>query len=87
MASGRLHRDLSLVLYGEGGDICILIADVPWNRKQQPTPIFLPGKFQGQRGPWGCKELDMTECARTHTHTHTHTLTHTLTHTHSHTHT
>ena len=33
MASGRLQRDLSLVLYDEGGDICILIADVPWNRK------------------------------------------------------
>ena len=31
-----------------------------------PTPIFLPGEFQGQRSlsgyhPWGCKELDMTE--------------------------
>ena len=30
-------------------------------------------------GPWGRKELDMTECmwarAHTHTHTHTHTLT------------
>ena len=32
----------------------------------QPTPVFLPGKFQGQRSlvgysPWGYKELDMTE--------------------------
>ena len=30
------------------------------------TPVFLPGKFHGQRelvgyGPWGCNELDMTE--------------------------
>ena len=29
------------------------------------TPVFLPGKFHGQRSlagsPWGCKELDMTE--------------------------
>ena len=25
------------------------------------------------RAPWGHKELDMTEGARTHTHTHTHT--------------
>ena len=37
-----------------------------WSRKRQPTPIFLPGKFQGQRSlvgysPWGCKELDLTE--------------------------
>ena len=35
------------------------------------------GKFHCQRGlasysPWGCKESDTTECARTHTHTHTH---------------
>ena len=32
----------------------------------QPTPIFLPRKFQGQRNlvgysPWGHKESDMTE--------------------------
>ena len=25
--------------------------------------------------PWGCKESNVTECARTHTHTHTHTHT------------
>ena len=43
-----------------------------WSRKWQPTPIFLPGKFHGQRSlvgysPWGCKELDMTERLSTHT--------------------
>ena len=32
----------------------------------QPTPVLLPGKSHGRRslvgcGPWGCKELDMTE--------------------------
>ena len=32
----------------------------------QPTPVFLPGEFYGQRSlvgysPWGHKELDMTE--------------------------
>ena len=31
-----------------------------------PNPIFLPGKFHGQRNlagysPWGLKESDMTE--------------------------
>ena len=40
-----------------------------WSRKGQPTPVFLPGKFHGQRSPagcstWGRKESDMTE----HTH-------------------
>ena len=32
----------------------------------QPTLVFLPGEFHGQRSlagysPWGCKESDMTE--------------------------
>ena len=39
---------------------------LPWGSKGQPTPIFVPGKFHGQRSlagysPWGGKELDMTE--------------------------
>ena len=39
---------------------------IPWRRKWQPTPVFLPGKSHGQRSltgysPWGRKELDMTE--------------------------
>ena len=38
----------------------------PWRRKGQPTPVFLPGEFQGQKSladfsPWGLKESDMTE--------------------------
>ena len=46
----------------------------PWVRKWQPTPVFLLGKFHGQRSledysPWGCKESDITEHAHTHTHT------------------
>ena len=39
---------------------------IPWRRKWQPTLVFLPGEFHGQRslvgyGPWGRKELEMTE--------------------------
>ena len=39
-------------------------------RKQQPIPVFLPGKSHGQRdladsSPWGHKESDVTECACT----------------------
>ena len=35
-------------------------------RNWQPTPVFLPGEFHGQRSlvgysPWGCKESDTTE--------------------------
>ena len=54
------------------------VRKIPWSRKWQPTPVFLPGESHGQRSlagcnPWGCKESDMTEHARVHTHTHTHT--------------
>ena len=42
------------------------IGKIPWRKEWQPTPIFLPGEFHGQRSlagysPWGRKELDMTE--------------------------
>ena len=44
-----------------------------WRSKWQPTPVFLPGEFHGQRSLerfslWGCKKSDMTE-QLTHTHT------------------
>ena len=26
-----------------------LVRKIPWRRKWQPTPVFLPGKFHGQR--------------------------------------
>ena len=39
---------------------------IPWRRKWQLTPVFLPGEPHGQRSlagysPWGCKELNSTE--------------------------
>ena len=39
---------------------------VPWRREWQPTPVFLPGEFHGQRSlagysPWDNKELGTTE--------------------------
>ena len=42
------------------------VGKIPWRRKWQPTPIFLPEKVHGQRSlvgynPWGCKELGITE--------------------------
>ena len=42
------------------------VGKIPWRRKRQPIPVFLPGKFHRQRSlvgysPWGHKELDMTE--------------------------
>ena len=34
------------------------LGKIPWNRKWQPTPVFLPAKSHGQRtlvgySPWG----------------------------------
>ena len=52
------------------------IGKIPWSRKWLPTPVFLPGIFHGQRSlasynPWDRKEVDTTECTRTHPHPHT----------------
>ena len=42
------------------------IGKTPWRRKWQPTLVFLPGEFHGQRSlvgysPWGHKESNRTE--------------------------
>ena len=47
------------------------VRKIPWRRKWQPTPAFLPGKSHGQRSlvgysPWGCKRVGMTELLKTH---------------------
>ena len=39
------------------------VRKIPWRRKWQPTPVFWPGKFHGQRSlvgysPWGHNESD-----------------------------
>jgi len=39
---------------------------IPWGRKQQPTPVFLPGESHGERSlagysPQALKHLDTTE--------------------------
>ena len=47
-----------------GFDPCV--GKILWRRAWQPTLVFLPGEFHGQRSqaghsPCGHKELDMTE--------------------------
>ena len=44
---------------------------IPWWGKRQPTLVFLPGKFHGQKSLEGCcpcghKELDMINQLSTH---------------------
>ena len=53
--------------------ICISLpkGKIPWRRKWQPTPIFLPGKSHGLRSlvgysPGGRKESDTTEQCHFH---------------------
>ena len=48
------------------GEFDSLVWKTPWRRAWQPTPVFLPGKINGQRGvvgysPWDHKEQSMTE--------------------------
>ena len=42
------------------------VRNISWQKKGQPTPVFLPGTSHRQRrlvgySPWGHKELDTTE--------------------------
>ena len=42
------------------------IRKIPWRREWQPTPVFLPGEFHGQKSlagysPRNCKESDAAE--------------------------
>ena len=50
------------------------IRKIPWRRKRQPTPIFLPGKSHGQRSltdysPWGDKRIKNNLTAKQETST------------------
>ena len=52
------------------------VRKIPGKKKWQPTPVFLPGKIQGQRSlagysPWGYKELGTTEQLSVHFIAHT----------------
>ena len=53
---------------GDAGDTGLIprMGKIPWNKKRQPAPVFLPGKSHEQRSlagysPWGCKEPGVTE--------------------------
>ena len=54
------------VLAGEGDMDLTPGGKIPWRRKWKPTPVFLPGKFHGQRSlanhsPRGHNVSDITE--------------------------
>lgn len=47
------------------------VGNIPWKRKSQPTPVFLPGKSHERSlvgySPKDLKELDGSEQQNTHT--------------------
>ena len=63
--------------------------EVPWRRKWQPTPVFLPGKSYGQSSLVGyihrVAKSPTQLSTDTHSHTHSHTVTHSHTYTDTHT--
>ena len=63
-----------LKVAGEGDDVLSFWQNDEWLNNERltlrrlwpPTPVFLPGKFHGQRSltcysPWGCRESDRTK--------------------------
>ena len=67
----KIHRSRDsqttmLTSTGSQAGLYLSKTSLPWRRKWQPTPVFLPGKSHGQRilagySPRGRKELNMTE--------------------------
>ena len=54
--------ELSVIYWLSGKESTV--GKIPWRKKWQPTPVFLPGESHGQRSlvgysPWGHR--DMTE--------------------------
>ena len=59
-------KNLSAVQRHKKGEFDPWFRKIPWRRKWQITPVFLPGESHGQRSlagysSWGHKELDTTE--------------------------
>ena len=52
------------------------VGKMPWRRKWQPTPVFLPGKSHGQRSlvgdsPQGCKRVEHNSATKQRKYSHT----------------
>ena len=52
------------------------VGKIPWKWKWLPTPVFLPGKFYGQRSLMGCSLQSHKRVGHNHVcvHAHTHTV-------------
>ena len=66
----KTHYSFKFRRRHKGWEFNLCVGKIPWRWKRQPTPLFLPWKFHGQKSlvgysPRGRKESDMTE----HIHT------------------
>ena len=46
-----------------------LVGNIPWSRKWQPTPVFLPGKFHGQEEPGRLQSVGLQRVRHDRAHT------------------
>ena len=85
-STARIENQVDLISEppgGSDGKVCLQcrrpkfnpwVGKIPWRRKWQPTPVFLPGKSHGQRSLEGGysslshKQSDMTEQLHFHFH-------------------
>ena len=58
---GRLQSMGSLRVGHDRATSLSLFTFMHWRRKWQPTPVFLPGEFQGWRSLVGCHLWDRTD--------------------------
>ena len=59
-------KNLGILLQSRRCRLDPWVGKIFWRREQQPTPVFLPGEFWGQRSltgynPWDLKELGTTK--------------------------
>ena len=58
---GKLQSMGSLVVGHDRATSLSLFTFMPWRRKWQPTPVFLPGESQGWGSLVGCRLWGRTE--------------------------
>ena len=61
---GRLQSTRSLPVRHSWATSLSLSTLLPWRRKWQPTPVFLPGESQGRKSLVGCRLWGRTESTR-----------------------
>ena len=56
---GSVVKNLSASAGGRRRGFDPWIGKIPWGRKWQPIPVFLPGKSRGQREPGGLQSMGL----------------------------